>query len=330
MTRMRTSSNDKVHLAIVIVNYKTADLVTQCINSLLDQIDSERFRVIVVDNCSPDESATIIQNWITAHNVGKLVHLIVAQANAGFSAGNNIGIRAVVADWYLLLNSDTYVRPEAISTLIKAACRHREAGLISPRLEWPDATPQDSCFRYLSPITEFISAAQTGPVTALLKRFDIPWPMHGSIVRPNWTSFAGVLIRGEVLRGVGLMDEGFFMYFEDVEFCHRAWKAGWQIVHEAKARVVHLRGGSSPVKRQVLERKRLPRYYYASRTRWLYLGYGWLGLTLANVLWSLGRCLSKCREVLEGRNRGVPDKQWRDIWINWLHPDAPWSEQSKR
>ena len=86
--------------------------------------------------------------------------------------------------------------------------------------------------------------------------------LSDTIVKPQWTSFACVLLRREMLDKIGLMDDGFFMYFEDVEFCRRARKAGWEIFHNPKARVIHLRGGSSPVKKNTLERKRLPRYYY--------------------------------------------------------------------
>ena len=222
------------------------------------------------------------------------------------------------------MNSDTIVRPEAIATLLQTAESHPEAGIVSPRLEWPDGTPQESCFRYLSPMSELIGAAHTGPITAILKRFDVPLPVSDTMVKPDWTSFACVLIRREVVNDIGLMDDGYFMYFDDVDYCRRARKAGWDILHNPKARVVHLRGGSSPVKQRTLERKRLPRYYYASRTRYFFLAYGWVGLTLANLLWSLGRLVSKSREIFERRGPAVPDKQWLDIWTNWFHPGIPW------
>jgi N-acetylglucosaminyl-diphospho-decaprenol L-rhamnosyltransferase len=315
----------QMKLAVVIINYRTADLVIQCLQSLLPQLVNAC--VIVVDNCSPDASATILQNWI-ADNIGQNpVRLIPSQINGGFSSGNNIGMRAIDAEYYLLLNSDTIVRPEAIAILLQTADGHPEAGLISPRLEWPDETPQQSCFRYESPIGELIGAARTGALTRTLKRFDVPLPASDVIVYPQWTSFACVLVRHEALDEIGFMDEDFFMYFEDVEFCRRARKAGWEIIHNPKARVVHLRGGSSPVKQRTLERKRLPRYYYVSRTRYFYLAYGWFGLTLANILWSLGRCISKCREILGRRASGVPERQWLDIWTNWLNPVASWSQQ---
>jgi len=317
-------------LAVVVINYKTADLVMQCLESLLPQLVGLDARVVVVDNCSQDNSVTRLRRWLASRPDHDLVGVIEATINGGFSAGNNTGMRAVDADYYLLLNSDTIVRPDAIATLLATADAHPEAGLVSPRLEWRDAVPQESCFRYLSPASELVDAAQTGLITAALNRFNVPLPVSASIVRPQWTSFACVLVRHKVLDEVGLMDEGFFLYFEDVEFCRRARKAGWEIIHNPKARVVHLRGGSSPVKQRALEGKRLPRYYYASRTRFFYLAYGRIGLTLANILWSFGRCISKPREVIERRGRGVPDKRWLDIWTNWLTPDVPWSKQQSQ
>jgi hypothetical protein len=314
-------------LAIVVVNYRTAKLVIQCIESVLMQIVGIDAQVIVVDNLSGDGSVEELRSWLAAADTRKIVHLIESGTNAGFSGGNNIGICAVNAEYYLLLNSDTIVRPGAIAVLLETASKYSRAGVISPRLEWPDATPQQSCFRQPSPFSELIDAARTGAVTATFARFNVPLPVSDGIVRPEWTSFACVLVRRDTLNEIGLMDDGFFMYFEDAEFCRRVRDAGWDIVHNPVARVVHLRGGSSPVKQKMLDRKRLPRYYYQSRTRYYYLAYGQVGLTLANILWSLGRCVSKSREILGRRASGVPEKQWLDIWTNWLNPGASWLRQ---
>jgi GT2 family glycosyltransferase len=318
----------RAKLAVVIINFRTAKLVIDCLESLLPELRGIDAAVIVVDNMSLDNSVELMREWIIGHRAWHF-QIIEAAANAGFSAGNNLGMSVVDADYYLLLNSDTVVRPGAISVLLKTADDNRKAGVVSPRLEWPDGTPQESCFRCLSPLSELIGSAQTGPITAALKRFDVPLPVGDSLSQPYWTSFACVLLRGKMVNEIGAMDDGFFMYFEDVEFCRRLHKAGWRVVHNPNARVVHLRGGSSPVKQRTLQRKRLPRYYYAARTRFYYLAYGWLGLTLANVLWSAGRCVSKSREILERRGPGVPDKQWLDIWTNWLNPGIPWARQQQ-
>jgi hypothetical protein len=149
-----------------------------------------------------------------------------------------------------------------------------------------------------------------------------------NIIRPQWTSFACVLIRDEVFQSVGLLDDGYFMYYEDVEFCHRAVRAGWQIVHNPKARVVHLRGGSSPVKEHSRLKKRLPKYFYESRTRFFYQAYGGLGLLMANLMWWAGRLVSFSRQMLGRPDKAAIEGQWLDIWTNWLRPLTPYTKKS--
>jgi hypothetical protein len=156
-------------------------------------------------------------------------------------------------------------------------------------------------------------------------------PVQDGVVRPDWTSFACVLIRAEVFDRIGLLDEGYFMYFEDVEFCYRARKAGWRVVHNPAARVVHLRGGSSPVKERTRLRRRLPRYFHESRTRFFYQLYGWPGLTAANLMWWAGRLVSKAQQIFMGRaDKTAIEHQWLDIWINWLQPLRPYTPPGPR
>jgi len=131
-----------MRLAIVILNYRTPGLVIDALASLVGQVDPAWGKVIVVDNNSGDGSVEKVQQAITENGWSAWAEVLPSPVNGGFSAGNNLGIKAVQADYYLLLNSDTIVRPGAISALLEAADAHPEVGLVSPRLEWPDATPQ--------------------------------------------------------------------------------------------------------------------------------------------------------------------------------------------
>ena len=219
-----------MQLVVVILNYRTPNLVTDCLKSLQNQIDPVDHAVVVVDNASGDDSVEQIQQAITENKWEQWVKLIASPANGGFSFGNNLGIKAVEADAYLLLNSDTIVRPGAIAILLEAMPNNSHAGIISPRLEWPDGEPQISCFRNHSLVSELIHAA-TGPVTKLLQAYDVPIPVSDHPIQPDWTSFACVLIRHEVIEQIGLMDEDYFMYFDDIDYCRRARNAGWQILH---------------------------------------------------------------------------------------------------
>jgi GT2 family glycosyltransferase len=313
-----------MRLAIVILNYRTPQLVVDCLASLDGQVEVGTDLVVVVDNASGDGSVETIQEAIATHQWESWVQLVPSPINGGFSAGNNVGMKAADAEAYLLLNSDTIVRPGAIASLLKAMATHPEAGLISPRLEWPDATPQISCFRYHSPVSEIIDAAATGPVTRVLRHYDVPIPVSDVPFEPQWTSFACVLIRQDVIRQVGLMDEGYFMYFDDVDYCRKARQKGWRILHWPEARVVHLRGGSGTVKSEIAARKRPRPYLYASRTRYFRTFYGPLGLWLANVGWLLGRSIALLREWVGHKKPHTCEGESQDIWMNWRSPMKPW------
>lgn len=142
----------------------------------------------------------------------------------------------------------------------------------------------------------------------------------GQPMQPAWTSFACVLIRREVFNKIGMMDEGYFMYFDDMDYCRRAWQSDIVTLHWPAARVVHLRGGSSPVKQLAAERKRPPKYWYASRNRYYAKFYGRLGLWFANLCWYAGRLISLAREILRLKQPHTYNGQWRDIWTNALDP----------
>jgi N-acetylglucosaminyl-diphospho-decaprenol L-rhamnosyltransferase len=312
------------NLCIVIVNYKTPQLLLDCLESLLPELDDSMV-VTVVDNASNDSSIMLVDNWILEHNQADTIKLISASVNTGFSGGNNIGIKSVQANHYLLLNSDALVRKGAIQTLLNTLSQEKTVGLIGPRLEWPDTSPQESCFKYHTPISEFIGSAKTGLITKCFKKYVVAQPVSEVPDKYDWISFACVMIKAEVFNTVGLLDDDYFMYFEDVEFCHRAKQSGWEIMYEPSAHVVHLRGGSSPLKAQAKLRKRLPRYFYESRTRYFFQIYGRSGLLLANLLWTLGWIISSLRsKVSASYTSDTSEKQWRDIWINFLNPEKPY------
>ena len=312
---------NKFSLVVIIINYKTPQLVIDCLVSLLPEIVELNAKVVVVDNESKDNSCDVIEHWINEQACSGMVELIRSVNNTGFSGGNNIGIKTIKAEYYLLLNSDTLVRKGAITLLLEAAKKDASVGLVSPRLEWRDSTPQESCFRFHTPVSELISSANTGLITKIFQRFKVPFEVSEEAAYYDWTSFACVLVKGKVFKDVGLMDDGYFMYFEDVAFAHKAQQAGWKVLNIPDAHIVHLRGGSSPVKSQAKQGKRLPRYFYESRTRYFYQVYGHMGLLAANLYWTLGYGVSLLRSFLSSSFKPkVSVFQWRDIWINFMNP----------
>ena len=207
-------------MSVVIVNYKTPHLVIDAIQSFQGLMG--RVRLFVIDNASNDNSVSEISNYLSAEGLDSQATVVGSDKNSGFSSGNNIGIKHCKSEFILLLNSDTIVRPEALEKLVKTLVDNPEMGMASPRLEWPDGSPQESCFRFHRPVSELIRSAATGPITKFLKRYEVPLSVSPEVSYPEWTSFACVLIRRKVFEDIGPLDEEFFMYFEDVDFCMRA------------------------------------------------------------------------------------------------------------
>lgn len=318
-------SNTHYELAIVIINFRTPELTVNCLKSISTEIQDLNSCVVLVDNNSADGSIDKIEQEIEGLAIRDKILVYHSPVNGGFSAGNNLGITAIAADYYLLTNSDTLIRKDALHTLLNTAKKNNKVGLLAPRLEWPDGIPQESCFKYHSPLSELIGSAKTGLITKLFKDKVVAQPASNVPDTYDWVSFASVLVNADVFKTIGLMDEYYFMYFEDVEFCHRAKQSGWEIMYEPSAHVVHLRGGSSPLKAQAKLRKRLPRYFYESRTRYFYQIYGRVGLLLANLLWTLGWIISSLRSIVSmSYTSDTSEKQWRDIWINFLNHEKPY------
>jgi len=297
----------------------------------MPELDGISAKVVVVDNHSPDDSFSLIGKSIEGFSDAQQSQVLLLDSgfNAGFSAGNNVGIKAVEAAHYLLLNSDTIVRSGAIAKLLHVFEVRPQVGIVGPRLEYRSGEPQQSCFRFHGILSEFMRGAQLSFLARLFSTSVVALELADVSTPIEWISFACVLIRREVLERTGLLDDGYFMYFEDVEFCSRLKGVGWQVTNEPAAKVVHLRGGSSPVKANTAMRKRLPKYYYESRTRYYYHRGGRFYLLMANLAWSTGRILCKLK-TLTGREDGSAiESEWRDTWTNFSSPLAPYTHPSK-
>lgn len=305
-----------MRLCIVIVNYRTPGLVLDLLDSLEGQVEAGLDEIVVVDNASGDGSPEQLERGIAARGMTRYCRVLRAEYNTGFAAGSNIGIRRVDANYYLLLNSDTLVRKGAVKALLSQMQEHPFVGIAGPRLESSDGRPQTSCFRDISPVSELLSAAKLGALNTLLHDFDVALPVSDEPCEAEWVSFACVLIRREVIEKVGLLDEGYFMYFEDSDYCRAARATGFRVWYFPDARVVHLRGGSSDDRRRMSERQRAPRHLYEARTRYLHKGYGAAGLMAANALWSVGRIVAWSREVVGQKKPHTCEKQWLDNWTD--------------
>lgn len=301
-----------VRIAAVIINYKTPDLTLAAVRSLYEQMDAQRDAIFVVDNCSNDGSLEVLREAFANEAWPGRIELLASDRNGGFSYGNNFAMCRVDAEAYLLLNSDAELDAGALGLMWSALQSDAGRGLVGPLMHGQDGELQNSCFVDRSPWSEFLATAKTGLLTRLFANFgvrEVASEEAGGAARDvDWLSFVCLLIRGETFRDVGPMDDGYFMYREDNDYCRRARQKGWSVYYLPQASAMHLNKGWSGK-----ELARQPAFYYESRARYFCKFYGWPGLLAANVLWILGRLVHAPREWL-GRPASAPLAAWRDIW----------------
>lgn len=303
-------------MAVVVINYRTPDMTIRCAETVLAQLPGGG-RLVIVENASGDDSAARLSAWAEGHEA---VTLVVSPSNDGFSGGNNRGMAAAPdAARYLLLNSDAFPRPGAVAAMMAAADADPGVGIVHPVLIDPDGTRQISRFRSFRPVTEMVRASALGAVARALPRAVVAIPL-GDDAPADWVSFACVLLDAGMVRAIGPMDAGYFLYFEDAEYAERAKAAGWGIAQAGDALVEHHRGGSSPVKALGAARKRLPRYYYESRARYYRTRYGRAGLIAANLMWLAGRAAGQARRLAGKPPYPPAEAEARDIWIGAFGP----------
>ncbi len=251
-------------LSIVIVNWRTRELLRACLRSLREalgeRLASGSAEVIVVDNASGDGSAEMVTAEFPE------VRLLANGENRGYAAGNNQGIAAARGREVLLLNSDTEV-PRAALELLEACLAERpKCGAVAPMLIHPDGRPQASLRGFPTPLALF------GAVTGLARLAPPGSPLAGyqpralpsaatAVEQPMASCF---LIRGAALRAVGGFDEAFPIFFNDVDLCWRLREAGWEIWFLPEARVVHHGGASTRQARMAMlweSHRGLHRYY---------------------------------------------------------------------
>ena len=228
----------KVRLSIVIVNFNGGGHLANCLRSLESHPPATPCEIVVVDNASTDGSAEVVRGFPS-------VRSIQLASNVGFSAGNNAGIRATSGELVLLLNNDTVVPAGAIDRLVAALDAHPAAGVAGPRLVDQQGLAELSFGAMITPLGELRQKVITG----LHRRGFGPvrrWVEHATRRQQHvdWVSGACLLARRSVAEAAGLLDERFFLYTEDVDFCASVRAMGWKILFTPAAEIVHLRGQS--------------------------------------------------------------------------------------
>ena len=272
-------------LSIVIVNWNVRDLLHRCLRSILVNSPTCTLEIIVVDNGSSDDSVKMVRAEFPN------VHLIANAENRGFPAANNQGLAIAQGRYVLLLNPDTEIVGGALATLVAFADVHPDVGIVGPQLLYPDGSVQSSRRRFPTLATGFLESTwlERYAPRHLLERYEFLDQPNDVTQDVDWLYGAALLARREAVEQVGPLDEGFFMYSEEMDWCHRFRDAGWRVVYLPAAQIVHHEGKSSE---QVIAARHI--HFQTSKVRYFRKYHGRLAgetlrlFLLGNYVWQLG------------------------------------------
>jgi GT2 family glycosyltransferase len=247
-------------LAIVILNYNTRDLLRECLRSVFASEGALRYHVCVVDNASMDGSAAMVAEEFPA------VHLIANPVNSGFSTGNNDGLRwfgfgalgemthaqfegGAVARYALLLNPDTLVPSKSLGEMVRFMDERPHIGVAGPRLRRMDGSLDRACRRsFPTPQVSFyrmIGLSKLFPNSRRFNAYNMAFYAEDAVHPVDSVVGAFMLLRREAIAQVGLLDEGFFMYGEDLDWAKRIKDAGWEVWYNGQVEVIHVKEAAS-------------------------------------------------------------------------------------
>jgi N-acetylglucosaminyl-diphospho-decaprenol L-rhamnosyltransferase len=310
---------------VVVVNTREADLTLGC----LETLDAEMrqlpgLRVYVADNNSGDGSEERIRAKMDALGWGERGKVVQVGRNGGFAVGNNAAIRAGLAmapqpDYVFLLNPDTLVEPGAIKALVDFMEAHPRVGLTGSRMLYPDGRVQLSSFRFHSVLSELEGGMRLGLMSRLLKRWSVVVPLPDEPMQVDWVGGAAMMVRRKVLEDIGLLDERYFVYYEETDYCLRAKRAGWSSWYVPASRIVHLEGQNTGVSDRKKAPKRRPRYWFESRRHYFVSNHGWVTALLADMAWAMGFATFRIRQFIQRKpQQDPPHFLWDFVRFNFF------------
>lgn len=310
-------------LLVVIVNFNGLQLTVDCLKSVAPEITRiPDARVGLCDNGSVAEEADTLGQFIDERGWSWIDYYRLP-INRGFTGGNNIVINATMAsadppEYVLLLNNDTIVHKDAFVELLNFMEKRPDVGIAGSRLEDPDGTPQVSAFRFSNVISEFDRGLGLGLVSRVLRRCLEHQPVPNSAQSTDWVAGASMIIRRQVIHDIGPLDERYFTYFDDIDYCRTASEAGWLTWYVPSSRVVHLVGQTTGISRRATaERqptKRRAKYWFQARRRYFLKHHGCGYAAMADAAFLLGLSLFRMRTLIQRGRDDHPSKFLFDSW----------------
>ena len=259
-------------ISVVIVGWNARHYLQLCLQSLADAPPRRSMEIIVVDNASSDGSSEMIKARFPH------VKVIRSEENLGFAKGNNVGILQCQGRYIALVNPDVIVFPDCLDALADFLDQNPDVGNVGPRVFNPDMTMQSTCRRFPTLWNNFCSTARLEKLFQNSKFFageHMFYFPHDRTLPVDVLVGCFSMIRREAFDDVGLLDENLFMYGDDVDWCRRAWKAGWQVVFFPGARAIHDRGkttASYPVRFAVAQQRSVLYYWRKHHGFWHMMG----------------------------------------------------------
>jgi GT2 family glycosyltransferase len=308
-------------LLTVVVNYRTARYVVESLAALGPQLVAADAEVWIVDNLSPDDSLEVLRRGIASCGFEGRVRLLESPRNGGFGAGNNVALREALAlpnppEYVYLLNPDAKPDEDVLPRLVAFLDAHPRAGAVGTAIRNPDGTPHVSRFRFPSLLSEIESALALGLASRLLAEHRVPIEDQRGTERVDWVSGASIALRTQALREIGLFDERFFLYFEEVDLCHRLHAGGWEVWMLADVSVGHVGGAATGT----VATRRIPSWWFESRSYYLRKTHGSPYLHMANLLHVAGFSMRRLRRLLMGRGVGDSPHYLRDFVRHTFFP----------
>ncbi len=296
-------------LAACIVNYRTPAMTVDTVVSLLHELESTHeiteFCIFVVDNASGDGSVERLRVAAAAHGWGQRVAVLESQTNGGYGYGINVAVEHALAqvrppDVVYVLNSDAVPDVGGIARLLTFLRDNAEFGVAGGNVHDADGTTQGARFRFPTIWSELERGAELGLVSRLLRKHIVALPPAQHSTEADWIPGTFMLIRREVFEDAGLFDEGFFLYFEEIDFCRRARRAGWKTAFVANAGVSH-RGSASTGLADIS--RRLPAYWFHSRHRYFLKHHGRLYTAVTDAAFAASSMLGRLKGMILRRPR---------------------------
>lgn len=232
-------------VSVVIVNWNTCGILRDCLCSVFEQTKNIEFEVIVIDNVSTDGSVEMVKKDFPQ------VKLIENSENRGFAAANNQGIAIAKGRYVVLLNPDTVVLDNAIEKTLSFADKQPESAVVGCRVLNPDRTLQPTCFMFPSILNMLLSSTylyKLFPKSRFFGRERMTWWDRNDVREVDVVTGCFMLVRREAIEQVGLLDERFFVYCEETDWCYRFKQTGWKIMYTPCANIIHLGGQSTQKK----------------------------------------------------------------------------------